>query len=91
MASNHYLDANIQNTFQSHIAGCEEHQLKLASVIKDANQHQRSLAIAWLDLANVYGSVSHQLIQFALSHYYTPAEFLAQVSNLYENQQAVIT
>ena len=50
-----------------------------------------SLAIAWLDLANVYGSVSHQLIQFALSHYYTPAEFLALVSNLYEKQQAVIT
>ena len=37
MASNHYLDINIQKAFQSRIAGCEEHQLKLASVIKDAN------------------------------------------------------
>ncbi len=87
MASNHYLDTNIQKAFQSHIAGCEEHQLKLASVIKDANQHQQSLAIAWLDLANAYGRVSHQLIQFALSHYHAPSEFLALDSNLYENQQ----
>ncbi len=66
MSSNHYLDTNIQKAFQSRIAGCGEHQLKLVSVIKDANRHQRSLAIAWLDLANAYGSVSHQLIQFAL-------------------------
>ena len=77
--------------FQSHIVGCVEHQIRVASVIKDANQHQHSLAIAWLDLPNAYGSVSHQLIQFALSHYHAPAEFLALVSNLYENQQAIIT
>ena len=60
-------------------------------MINDANQHQRSLTIAWLDLANAHGSVSHQLIQFALSHYHAPTEFLALVSSLYESQQAVIT
>ena len=58
MDSNHYLDTNIQKAFQSHVAGCEEHQLKLASVIKYANQHQWSLAIAWLDLANSYGRLT---------------------------------
>ena len=58
MDSNHYLDTNNQKAFQSHIAGCEEHQLKLASVIKYANQHQWSLAIAWLDLANSYGRLT---------------------------------
>ena len=91
MSANSFLDTTIQKAFQRHIAGCEEHQLKLASVISDANQNQRSLTIAWLDLANAYGSVSHQLIQFALSHYHAPREFLALVSSLYESQQAVIT
>lgn len=91
MASNHYLDTNIQKAIQSCIPGCEKHQVKLAFVVNDANQHQRSLTIAWLDLSNAYGSIRHQHIQFALSHYHVPPEFLALVSNLCENQQAVIT
>jgi hypothetical protein len=74
-----------------HIAGSEKHQLKLAWVTRDANQHQRFLTIAWLDLTNAYGSVSHQLIQFALSNYHAQRELLAPVSRLYESRQAVIT
>ena len=91
MICNSFLDTNIQKAFQSRIAGCEEHQLKLSSIIRDANKHQRSLTIAWLDLANAYGSVNHQLIQFALSHYHAPPELIALTSNLYHNQQAIIT
>jgi hypothetical protein len=91
MTTNSYLDTTIQKAFQNRIAGCEEHQLKLSSVLRDANQHQRSLVVTWLDLANAYGSVNHHLIQFALSHYHAPLEFLALISSLYDNQQAVIT
>ena len=91
MSSNSYLDTDIQKAFQSRIAGCEEHQLKLSSIIRDANRHHRSLAIAWLDLANAYGSVHHKLIQFALSHYHAPPELIALISSLYHNQQAIIT
>ena len=91
MSSNSYLDTYIQKAFQSRIAGCEEHQLKLSSVIRDANKHHRSLAIAWLDLANAYGSVHHKLIQFALSHYHAPPELIALTSSLYHNQQAIVT
>ena len=43
MLANSYLDTTIQKDFQHHIAGCEEHQLKLSEVLRDANQHQRSL------------------------------------------------
>ena len=91
MICNSFLDTNIQKAFQSRIAGGEEHQLKLSSIIRDANKHQRSLTIAWLDLANAYGSVNHQLIQFALSHYHAPPELIALTSSLYHNQQAIIT
>ena len=91
MICNSYLDTNIQKAFQSRIAGCEEHQLKLSSILHDANKHQRSLTIAWLDLANAYGSVNHQLIKFALSHYHASRELIALTSSLYHNQQAIIT
>ena len=72
ITQNSYLDTNIQKAFQSRIAGCEEHQLKLSSIIRVANKNQRSLTVAWLDLANAYGSVNHKLIEFALSHYHAP-------------------
>ena len=88
MSSNSYLDAHIQKVFQSRIAGCEEHQLKLSSVIRDANKHHHSLAIAWLDLANAYGSVHHKLIRFALSHYHAQPELIALTSSLYIPQPA---
>ena len=91
MIGNVYLDTNIQKAFQCRIAGCEEHQLKLSSIIHDANKNQRSLTVAWLDLANAYGSVNHQLIQFALSHYHAPRELIVLTSHLYHNQQAIIT
>ena len=91
MTKNSYLDTNIQKAFQSRIAGCEEHQLKLSSIIRDANKNQRSLTVAWLDLANAYGSVNHKLIEFALSHYHAPRELIALTTNLYNNQQAIIT
>ena len=57
MTQNSYLDTNIQKTFQSGIAGCEEHQLKLSSIIHDVNKKQRLLTVAWLDLANAYMAV----------------------------------
>ena len=52
-----------------------EHQAKLAAVIRSAKQAKHSLAIAWLDIANAYGSVHHSLIQFSLAHYQAPPEF----------------
>ena len=62
------IDTTIQKAFQNCIPGCEEHQFTLSSVIRDANQHQRSLTIVWLDIADAYGSVNYHLIQFALPH-----------------------
>ena len=62
---------------------CEEHQLKLSSIIRDANKNQRSLTVAWLDLAIAYGSVNHKLIEFALSHYHAPCLLIALTSNLH--------
>jgi hypothetical protein len=49
------------------------------------------MSVAWLDLANAYGTVHHKLIEFALSHYHAPPELTALVSNFYCNQQEIIT
>ena len=38
----------------------------------DAKHNQRQIVIAWLDLKNAYGSVKHNLIQFALARFGVP-------------------
>ena len=91
MLQNKYMDTTIQKAFVHGIPGCTEHQLKLATAIQDARTKHRSLTICWLDLANAYGSVHHQLIQFALKHYHTPSKVVSTVANLYTNLSATIT
>lgn len=46
--------------------------------------------MAWLDLANAYGSVDHSLIQFSLNHYHAPPKFSSIVDNLYSGLSAKI-
>src|ERR1043165_2424879 len=38
----------------------------------DAKHNQRQIVVAWLDLCNAYGSVKHNLVQFALQWYHVP-------------------
>ena len=68
-----------------------EHQAKLAAVIKSARQQKRSLAIAWLDIANAYGSVHHSLIQFSLAHYHAPPEFCRLLQSWYTGLSGIIS
>jgi len=91
LLQNKYMDTTIQKAFVHGIPGCTEHQLKPATAIQDARTKRRSLTICWLDLANAYGSVHHQLIQFALKHYHTPSKVVRTVANLYTNLSVTIT
>ena len=90
MLSNGYLDPVIQKAFLPTIPGVAEHQCKLAAIINGAKQTKRSLAIAWLDIANAYGSVSHSLIQFALQCYHAPPDFCQLLKSWYTGFSATI-
>lgn len=66
MIANGYLNTAVQKAFVDGVLGCNEHHVKLLSVIEEARQKHKSLAVCWLDLANAYRSVHHQLIHFSL-------------------------
>ena len=68
-----------------------EYQAKLAAVIESAKKLKRSLAIAWLDIANAYGSVHHSLIQFSLAHYHAPPEFCKLMKSWYSDLSTTIS
>ena len=91
MITNSYLDTSIQKAFIPGVPGCLEQHQKLSAAITEAHKKHRSLTVCWLDLANAYGSVHHNLIRFALKHYHAPPCFVRVVSNLYTNLSATIT
>lgn len=72
MLDNNYLDRSAQKAIMFATPGCLEHQSKLAHIIRDARNKHKSLAVCWLDLANAYSSVHHQLDDFSLRHYHAP-------------------
>ena len=54
MRDNNYLDPNIQRAVLPTVPGVSEHQAKLATIVKSAKRMKRSLAVAWLDIANAH-------------------------------------
>ena len=91
MRANDYLDPDLQEAFLPTVPGVVEHQAKLAAVIKSAHQQKRSLGIAWLDIANAYGSVHHELIQFAMAHYHAPPEFCRLLQSWYSGLSGIVS
>ena len=82
MLENEYLNLSIQKAFMRATPGCTEHHLKLASILTDAKRKHNSLTVAWLDLANTYGSFHHSLINFSLHHYHAPLHFCNVMASL---------
>ncbi len=91
MITNGYMDTCVQKAFINGIPGCTEHQHTLASIIQEARKKHRSLSVCWLDLANAYGSVHHQLIHYALKHYHAPTKLTNTVTSLYSGLSATVT
>ena len=81
--SNNYFDTRIQKAFMSSVLDCVEHYMKFATAISEALRLHKSLCVCWLDLANAYGSVRHDLIDFSLHHYHAPIRLSNMIQNFY--------
>ena len=84
MKSNGYFDLGVQKGFINDMAGCAEHTTMLSELLKNAKQNNRQITICWTDLENAFGSLRHDLIQFALSWYHFPEELRNFVHDYYE-------
>ena len=83
MNSNNCFDTRIQKAFMPSVPGCVEHYVKLATAVSEARSLHKSLCVCWLDLANAYSSVHHDLISFSLQHYHAPPRLFNMVNNFY--------
>jgi hypothetical protein len=90
MTSNNYIKIKKQKGFLEGMAGCIEHSFALYEAFRNATRAQRSIVSTWIDLANAYGSVKHNLIQFALDWYHVPKCIQEMIFDYYEKLCAMI-
>ena len=90
MLKNKFIKVEVQKGFLSGVAGCVEHAFALFEALREAKSHMRQIVISWLDLANAYGSVRHNLIQFAMNWYHVPKLIHDLIFDYYEKLMAKI-
>ena len=90
MLDNGYILRHIQKGFLTGIAGCLEHSFVLMEALREAKESTRQIVVTWIDLANAYGSVRHNLIQFALNWYHVPLVIQELIFDYYEKLCAMI-
>ena len=67
-----------------------EHTQALMETLIDAKRRKHKITVCWLDLANAYGSVSHNLIQFAAKWYHVPDTLREMIFNYYDDMAVQI-
>ena len=90
MVDNGYINPSIQKAFMPGVAGCIEHNQLLWDALKNAKMRQVAICVSWLDLRNAYGSVRHNLIQFALKYYHFPPMIIDLIFDYYDRLMATV-
>lgn len=71
--------------------GVREHNFLVGKLVKDSRESHADLAIAFLDLTNAFGSISHQAIQEAVRCSGAGAAFVDIVSDMYAGSSTQLT
>lgn len=85
LISNGYIDTSCQKAGVPGFPECVEHSAVIWEQIQRAKREKGDLHVVWLDLANAYGSVPHQLIEYALDFFYIPVCIRALVAKYFED------
>jgi hypothetical protein len=91
MVKNKYINTSTQKGFLFGVPGCIEHSFALFEALRKCKTGKRALVLSWIDLANAYGSVRHNLIQFALNWYHVPDHVQGVIFDYYEKLCAKVT
>ena len=85
LLENKYMDTSVQKGGVPGVPGCLEHTSVLTKIIQDAKDTKGDLTVLWLDLANAYGSIPHQLVDLTLERYHVPEKFRIILQHYFNN------
>ena len=90
LTKNKYIDPTINKAAIPGVPGCLEHSFTLMEALQNAKRNKRQIAVTLTDIRNAYGSVKHNLIQFALAWYRVPDWFAETTFHYYESLIAFV-
>ena len=82
--NNKFVDTSVQKGCLEKTPGVWEHVSMVWSALQDARLNSKDLATVWLDIANAYGSIPHQLIFFALERYGVSKHYIKLIRKYYD-------
>lgn len=85
LSNNGYIDTSVQKGGIAGAPDCLEHTGVVTQLIREAQESKGDLAVLWLDPANAYGSVPHELVQTTLEKQHVPS-LVAELIMDYCNQ-----
>ena len=80
-----YIDPSIQKGGIPGVSGCLEHTALLSQLIREAKSEKKNLVVTWLDIANAYGSIPHDVIQKALLKAHVPENTRHLIESYYSD------
>ena len=80
-----YIDTSIQKGGIPGISGCLEHTALLSQLIREAKAERKNLVVTWLDIANAYGSIPHDVIMKALERAHIPENTRSLIKSYYSD------
>ena len=88
---NGYVDTTVQKGGVPGMPRCLEHSTMIWEAIQRAKSGKHELHVIWLDLANAYGSVPHQLLWQALEMYHVPETVITMLQAYFTEFQMRFT
>ena len=83
LQSNGYINESVQKAGIPGIPECIEHAYSIWDIIQEAKKNRKDLNVVWLDLANAYGSVPHELLFKAMEFFHIPEKVKNIMRNYY--------
>ena len=89
--ANGIIDPTIQKGFLSKTPGVLEHIYTTSAIVNNAKANGLPLFMTFLDLANAFGSISHQFIQDMLNYVAVPDQVTKYICDAYSNLRGFVS
>lgn len=91
LEKNKYVDTSVQKAGIPGFSGCLEHTSMIWHQIQAAKKDKRDLHVIFLDLANAFGSVPHNLLWESFNFFHIPSSITTLVKAYFEDLQLCFT
>ncbi|KAK0139173.1 Retrovirus-related Pol polyprotein from type-2 retrotransposable element R2DM [Merluccius polli] len=91
LQKNNFVDTSVQKAGISGFSGCLEHANVIWHQVQTAKKEKKDLHVVFLDLANAFGSVPHEILWTAFNFFQVPEDITRLVKTYFLDLQFCVT